>query len=548
MTSSDASSSAARRRRERSRAKAPGPPPGPGAWFDREAADRVCNFFSLFLTHHSSGDAGKPFVLTAWQRDRIIRPLFGWKRADGLRWYRRCDLWIPRKNGKSKLAAGIALYLAFADGEAGAEVYMVANDKQQAQVVFNHAVTMVQACPELREMSQIFNRTSAIVVPETLSGLRALSSEPSNKDGLNISGVVFDEIHELKDTRLWEKMTTGSGARRQPLILVISTAGYDRHTVGYREYVQDKRILAGESRITDRLVVVYEARPKDNWRSERTWKKVNPALGTFLHIGEMRSLLAEAREDASKEGTFKRYYLNIWTSQKTGWIDIEKWDACGEPVDLFHVVTLPCWIGLDLSKRSDITAAVALFREDKDGDRTYHVLPHFFVPDEEIELKEARDGVPYREWARAGHVTMTPGNCIEYAAVRDFILERWARKFQVREVAYDPYNATHLADELQKAGLTLVEFPQTIKHVSPPTMELKNLVLQGKVRHGGNPILRWMVGNVAVLTDVNANERLTKKGSTARIDGVSALVNALGRASVADTAPSVYEQRGVIAL
>ena len=325
-------------------------------------------------------------------------------------------------------------------------------------------------------------------------------------------------------------------------------SGYDRHSVGYREYAQDKRILAGKSGITDRLVVIYEAPAIADWKRESTWKKANPGWGETVKPRELRSLMAEAREDPAKEGTFKRYYLNLWTSQKTGWIDIEKWDACGEPVDLFHAVTLPCWIGLDLSKRSDITAAVALFREDRDGDRTYHVLPHFFVPAEDIELKESRDGVPYREWARAGHVTMTPGNCIEYATVRDFILERWARKFQVREVAYDPYNATHLADELQQAGLTLVEFPQTIKHVSPPTMELKNLVLQGKLRHGDNPVLRWMVDNVAVLTDVNGNERLTKKASTARIDGVAALVTALGRASVADTAPSVYEQRGVIAL
>jgi len=543
--------SSSRRGRKRRGSPEFGRPAAKGAVFDAAIADRACNFFELFLTHTKGEWAGHPFVPHGWQRDRIIRPLFGWRReADGFRWYRRCDLWLPRKNGKSTLAAGVALYLLFADEEPGAEVYLVANDREQASIVFKEAARMTKASPELNEMSQVFDsaRTRSIVYAETLSSLQAVSSLPTNKDGLNPSGVVFDEIHELRDFALWEKMTTGSATRRQPLTFVISTAGYDRNTVGYREYAADKRILEGKSRITDRLVVVYEAGPKESWKRESTWKKANPGYGVTIKPREFRSLFAEAQEDAAKEATFKRYYLNIWTGAKTGWIDIEKWDACGDPVDLFRVVGLPCWVGLDLSKRSDITAAVALFREDKDNVRRYHVLPHFFVPDEEIELKESRDGVPYREWARAGHVTLTPGNVIEYAAVRDLVMEKWARKFQIREIAYDPYNATHLADDLRAAGMNMVEFIQTIKHVAPPTMELKNLILQGLVRHGGNPVLRWMVENVAVLVDVNGNERLTKKASTARIDGVAALVNALGRASVGDAAPSVYEQRGVLNL
>jgi len=522
-----------------------------GAVFDTAIADRACNFFELFLTHTKGEWAGRPFIPHDWQRDRIIRPLFGWRReTDGFRWYRRCDLWLPRKNGKSTLAAGVGLYLLFADGEPGAEVYLVANDKEQASIVFKEAARMTKASAELNEMSQVFDsaRTRAIVYPEALSSMQAVSALPTNKDGLNPSGVVFDEIHELRDFALWEKMTTGSATRRQPLTFCISTAGYDRNTVGYREYAADKRILEGKSRITDRLVVVYEAGPKDSWKRESTWKKANPGYGVTIKPREFRSLFTEALEDATKEATFKRYYLNIWTSQKTGWIDIEKWDACSGAVDLFHVVGLPCFVGLDLSKRSDITAAVALFREQAEGQLRYHALPHFFVPAEEIELKESRDGVPYREWARAGHVTLTPGNVIEYGAVRDLVLERWSRKFQIREVAYDPYNATHLADDLRAAGMNMVEYIQTIKHVAPPTMELKNLVLQGRIRHGGNPVLRWMVDNVAVLVDVNGNERLTKKASTARIDGVAALVTALGRASVADAAPSVYERRGVLTL
>lgn len=513
-------------------------------------------FCELFLTHTKGETAGKPFILEPWQR-RIMRALFGWKQADGYRWYRRLDLWIPRKNGKSALAAAIALYMTFADGEIGAEVYLVANDKEQAKVIFKVAAQMVKVCPELAETSTTFNRTSAIVVPETLASLMALSAAPGNKDGLNPSCVVFDEIHELRKVDLWEKMTTGSGTRNQPLLVCLSTAGSNRQTIGYREYKQDKRIAQGRSKIADRLVVIYEADPRDDWKSVKTWKKCNPALGSFLKIGTIKSLLAEALEDAAKEATLKRYHLNIWTSQKTGWIDIERWDACAGNVDPAKMALLPCWIGLDLSKRSDLTAACALFREEirpaqvvDGGDvlpavRKYFAMWHFWVPEEDVELKEQRDGVQYREWARAGLLTLTPGHCIEYAAVREFLLEEWARRFQIREVCYDPYNANMLVDDLQKRNLTTVEIPQVPKHVSPATMELKNLILSESIQHGDNPIARWMIENVAVLIDHNANERLTKKNSTSRIDGLAALVNALARASVADTKASVYEERGL---
>ncbi|MFN0133416.1 MAG: terminase large subunit [Phycisphaerales bacterium] len=522
--------------------------PGKGAWFDAAAADRVCQFFTLFLSHTKGEWAGQPLVLDPWQR-RILRRLFGWKRPDGMRWFRRLDLWIPRKNGKSLLAAGIALYLLFADNEPGAEVYLIANDREQASIVFKDAARMVEASPELAAMCQVFNsvRTRAILYPETLSSLQALSSLPGNKDGLNPSGVIFDELHEMRDADLWDKMTTGSGARRQPLFVVISTAGDDLNSIGRREYMVDKRILEGKSRINDRLVVIYEAAPEDDWRRESTWKRANPGWGKSVKPADMRSRLAEAREDPSKEVQLKRYNLNIWTNAKTNWINMDRWDACGGPVDPVALAHLPCWIGLDLSKRSDITAAVALFRDEAEEPR-YLVLAHFFVPEEGIALKESRDGVPYREWAKAGHLTLTPGNVIQYSAVRSLILDRWARAFQVREIAYDPYNATHLADELRELGLNMVEFQQVIKNVAPPTGELKNLVLQARLVHGGNPVLRWMAENVAVIVDVNGNERFTKKASTARIDGMAALVNALGRASVGDAAPSVYEQRGVLTL
>lgn len=520
-------------------------PPHGGAEFSEATASRAVKFIEEYCRHSRGEQANKPFILEPWQR-RLVRAIFGWLRQDGRRWYRRADLWLPRKNGKSTFAAAIALYLLYADNELGAEVYLVANDKIQAEVVFREAKNSAESDPTLASISQCYDsvRTKAIIVPETMSSLQAVSSTPTNKDGLNISGCVFDEIHELKDRNLWQKMRTGGGARTQPLMIVISTAGYDRSSVGWDEYQTDKKILAGKSGIVDRLVLIYEADPGDDWRKEETWRRANPMFDLMESCrSQIASLFAEALERASDEAAFKRYHLNLWTGAKTGAFNMEKWDACGKPFSAADVAGLPCWVGVDLSKRSDITAAVALFKREIESQWHYYVIPHFFLPDHEIELKEARDGVPYREWSKAGHLTLTPGDVVDYSFVESQLV-KWQREFNPAEVAYDPYNATQFATQLQAAGINAVEFIQNIKNVNAPTKELMYLVLSGRLHHGDNPVLRWMADNAATVRDVNDNEKLTKKGSTARIDGLAATINALGRASVAQPA-SVYEQRGV---
>ncbi len=520
-------------------------PPHRGAEFSDATASRAVKFIEEYCRHSRGEQANKPFILEPWQR-RLVRAIFGWLRQDGRRWYRRADLWLPRKNGKSTFAAAIALYLLYADNELGAEVYLVANDKIQAEVVFREAKNSAESDPTLAAISQCYDsvRTKAIIVPETMSSLQAVSSTPTNKDGLNISGCVFDEIHELKDRNLWQKMRTGGGARTQPLMIVISTAGYDRSSVGWDEYQTDKKILAGKSGIVDRLVLIYEADPGDDWRKEETWRRANPMFDLMESCrSQIASLFAEALERASDEAAFKRYHLNLWTGAKTGAFNMEKWDACGKPFTVADVAGLPCWIGVDLSKRSDITAAVALFKREIDSQWHYYVIPHFFLPDHEIELKEARDGVPYREWSKAVHLTLTPGDVVDYSFVESQLV-KWQREFNPAEVAYDPYNATQFATQLQAAGINAVEFIQNIKNVNAPTKELMYLVLSGRLHHGDNPVLRWMADNAATVRDVNDNEKLTKKGSTARIDGLAATINALGRASVAQPG-SVYEQRGV---
>ncbi|MFN7019869.1 MAG: terminase large subunit [Phycisphaerales bacterium] len=553
-------------------------------WFDAAAADRACLFFPAFLTHLKGEWARQPLRLDAWQERDLIRPLFGWKRHDGTRRYRRCDCWIPRKNGKSTLAAGVALYLTWADGEPGAEVYGAASDREQAKLVFRDAAAMARASEDLMAELQVFR--SSIVCPDTLSAYSVLSSESENKDGLNIHGLVWDEFHEAADQDLFDKLTTASAARRQPLMLVISTAGHDQTSLAYREYLRDRRILDGLACADDRLVVIYEAGPKDDWRSEATWAKANPGWGSSVKPDYLRAQYAEARADPAREAAFKRYHLNIWTSQVTGWMDMDAWDRCGGPIDVsaFEVrapesqeigpsdprsepddearpadprpaaaMPPPCWIGLDLSRRDDLTAAVALWRvpdqeQPNDPDRdTVSVLARCFMPDEHLDAREARDDVPYKRWAQEGHIDLTPGNVIDYARVRSVVLE-WARRFRVQEVAYDPYSATQLALQLADDGLTVVEYAQSIRTLTQPTKELRSLVLRRRFRHGDNPVLRWMAENCRVLTDSNDNQKVSKKGQRTRIDAIAATINALGRSMVRHAGPSVYETDGVTVL
>lgn len=514
-------------------------------WFDEAAAERAISFYPLFLRHLKGEWAGRPFELDEWQKRDIIGPLFGWKNRDGTRRYTRCDAWLPRKNGKSTLAAGVALYLMWADGEPAAEVYGAANDKEQAKIVFKDAAAMVKGSPDLVGDIQIFKQS--MVCPTSLSSYTVLSSESENKDGLNIHGLVWDEFHEVKDQDLYDKLTTASGSRRQPLMFLISTAGFDQTSLGYKEYLLDRKILDGKVRRDNRLVVIYEAGKDDNWRDPKTWAKANPGWGGSVKPAYIRAQFEEAKIDAAKEQAFRRYHCNQWTSSLTGWMDMDAWDRCAEQINLQGLLNEKCWIGLDLSKRNDITAAAALFRRGVkgSGSEVYTVLVQCFMPEEGIEDREARDGIPYRDWSRQGFITLTPGNVIDYQFIRTRV-QQWGRLYKVQEIAYDPYSATQLALQLQdEDGFTCVEFAQSMKLLSPPTKELHALVLQRRFEHGGNPVLRWMAENAVVITDSNENQKVTKKNSKKRVDGVVATINALGRSMADVQRESDYENRGL---
>lgn len=510
----------------------------PGAfWFDEAAADRAVAFFERVLTHTKGEWAGQPLQLSKWQADEIIRPLFGWKRADGTRRFRTTYIQIPRKAGKSTLAAGIALYLLLADGEPGAEVYSAAADRDQAAIVFEMARQMADASPHIRKRVQMFKR--AMTVPATASSYKVLSSEAYTKHGLSAHGIVVDEVHALPDRELWDVLTTSTGARRQPLTVAITTAGFDRHSLCFELYDYACKV---RDRIIDApafLPVIYEAGRDDDWTSPQTWRKAHPGLGISVKEEYFAAECEKAKQLPSYENTFKRLLLNVWTEQETRWLPMDKWDACADALP--DLAGRTCYAGLDLSTTTDITALVLAFPIGS----TVHLLPFFWVPKENIHKRARRDRVPYDVWSREGLIEATDGDVIDYDVIRKRVNEL-GQKYRIAEVAIDRWNATQLATQLKGDGFEVIGFGQGFASMAAPTKELERRVIGREVNHGGNPVLRWMASNVSVNTDPAGNLKPDKAKSTERIDGIVATLMALGRAMEADEEkPSRYASEGL---
>lgn len=505
----------------------------PGCWFDEAAANRAVRFFEVCLTHTKGEWAGTPLKLSDWQADRIIRPLFGWKRADGTRRYRTAYIQIPRKAGKSTLAAGIALYLLMADNEPGAEVYSAAADRDQAAIVFEMAKSMADASEPLRKRVQPFKR--ALTVPSTGSSYKVLSSEAYTKHGLSAHGIVVDEVHALPDRELWDVLTTSTGARRQPLTVAITTAGFDRHSLCYELYDYGCKVRDGIIEDAGFLPVIYEASEDDDWKAPETWRKAHPGLGISVKEDYFAAECAKAQQMPTYENTFKRLLLNIWTEQDTRWLPMDAWDACG--AELPDLEGRTCYAGLDLSTTTDITALVLAFPIGS----TVHLLPFFWVPSEGIHKRAKRDRVPYDVWVKQGHIEATPGNVIDYDTIRARVNEL-AERFDIREIAIDRWNATQLATQLTGDGFEIIAFGQGYASMSAPCKELEKRVLGREVNHGNHPVLRWMASNVSVTMDAAGNMKADKAKSSERIDGIVASLMALGRVIAnQEDRPSVYE-------
>ena len=519
----------------------------PTSRYDKKAADYAVNFIQC-LDHTKGTWAGKPFELIDWQ-ERIIRDLFGVLKPDGYRQFNTAYIEIPKKQGKSELAAAVALLLTCGDGEERAEVYGCAADRQQASIVFDVAADMVRMCPALMRRCKILAATRRIIYLPTNSFYQVLSAEAYSKHGFNVHGVVFDELHTQPDRRLFDVMTKGSGdARMQPLYFLITTAGTDTHSICYETHAKARDILDGRKRDPTFYPVIYGADDTDDWTDPKVWKKANPSLGITVPLEKVRAACESARQNPGEENAFRQLRLNQWVKQSVRWMPMDKWDACTETVSEEGLEGRICYGGLDLSSTTDITAFVLVFPPTEDGG-VYALLPYFWIPEENLRLRVARDHVPYDIWERQGKLMTTEGNVIHYGYIESFI-GRLGERFNIREIAFDRWGAVQMVQNLEGMGFTVVPFGQGFKDMSPPTKELMKLVLEKRIAHGGHPVLRWMMDNIYIRTDPSGNIKPDKAKSTEKIDGAVAAVMALDRAirCAGEPAESVYDSRGIIVI
>jgi phage terminase large subunit-like protein len=493
--------------------------------YSEERANRAVRFIEG-LRHVKGRWAGTNFILLPWQRERLIKPLFGTLKADGSRQYRTCYVEVGRKNGKSTLAAGIALYMLCADGEYGAEVYGAAVDRDQASIVFNTAADTVRHTPGLASRLKVIDSQKRLLYSKTSSFYRAIPSDAAGSHGFNASAVILDEAHAQPNRDLYDVLTTSVGARRQPLVFIITTAGYDRNSICWELHDYASKVARGLVDDPSFLPLLYAAEEEDDWRSPKVWAKANPSLGETITEEYLAQECKHAEEVPAYQNTFRRLHLSQWTRQETRWLDLAAWDASAGLVKEDELAGRECYAGLDLASTTDIAALVLVFPME-DGEM--RVLPYFWVPADGARERARRDRVPYETWIDQGLMYATAGNVIDYGAIRQKLNELGSQ-FQIRELAYDRWGATQLVQEFQEDGLTVVPMGQGFASMSAPTKELLNKVLGKKLVHGGHPVLRWMADNMVVKQDPAGNIKPDKAKSTERIDGMVALIMALDRA------------------
>ena len=513
--------------------------------YDKSAADYAVAFIEN-LCHTKGTWAGKPFELIDWQ-EQIIRDLFGTLKPNGYRQFNTAYIEIPKKQGKSELAAAVALLLTCGDGEERAEVYGCAADRQQAAIVFDVAADMVRMCPALSKRVKILASQKRLIYTPTNSFYQVLSAEAYSKHGFNIHGVVFDELHTQPNRKLFDVMTKGSGdARMQPLYFLITTAGTDTHSICYETHQKAKDIIEGRKIDPTFYPVIYGADESDDWTDPKVWKKANPSLDITVGIDKVKAACDSAKQNPGEENAFRQLRLNQWVKQAVRWMPMEKWDKCTFSVDEDELEGRVCYGGLDLSSTTDITSFVLVFPPLDEEDK-YIILPYFWIPEDNLTLRVNRDHVPYDVWERQGCLQTTEGNVVHYGFIEQFI-ERLGERFNIREIAFDRWGAVQMVQNLEGMGFTVVPFGQGFKDMSPPTKELMKLVLEQKIAHGGHPVLRWNMDNIYIRTDPAGNIKADKEKSTEKIDGAVATIMALDRAIRCgnDHGASVYDDRGLL--
>lgn len=511
---------------------------------DSRKAQRVIQFVEN-LKHTKGEFHGKPFVLLPWQ-EQILSDVFGTVRDDrpDVRQYTTAYIEIPKKQGKSELGAALALNMLVNDDEWKAEVYSCASDRQQASIVFDVAADMVRQSPALMKRIKIVPSTKRMVYLPTGSIYQVLSSDVATKHGLNVSACIFDELHTQPTRALFDVMTQGSGdARKQPLWFFLTTAGTDRNSICWEVHQKALDVLEGRKIDPRFYSVVYGLKDDEDWHDEKNWYKANPSLGYTIDIEKVRDAYRKALETPADEAMFRQLRLNQWVTSSVLWMPMDKWDLNGGTVDPDELKGRECYGGLDLSSTSDLTTLVLVFPPRNETEK-YIILPFFWLPEETLQLRVRRDHVMYDKWKAEGYLMATEGNVVHYGFIEQFICDL---PYDIHEIAYDRWNASMMVQNLEQDGFNMIPFGQGFRDMSPPSKELMRLVLEGKLNHGGHPVLRWNMNNAYVRTDPAGNVKIDKQRSTEKVDGAVALVMALDRAT-RSKGSSVYDERGLLTI
>lgn len=491
-----------------------------GLWFSDPHAQHALESF-LFLRHSKGEWAGQTFELSPWQQFWVALA-FGWMRADGTRRFREVWEEVPRKNGKSTKLSGIGLYLFFFDGEGGAEVYTAATKMEQARITHDEAIRMRNASPHLRR--HISERRAELFVRGKADKFVPLGRDSRSMDGLNPHGAILDEVHAHPNREIYDVIKSGQGARRQPLIWEITTAGFDLSSFGYEQHCYAKKVLEGTEKDDEFLAIIYTVDDREKWDDPIEWAKANPNIGVSVYESGLHDACERAKKQPTEQPSFKTKRLNIWLSGGEAWIPVANWRTCGDKaLSIDDFAGEECWIGLDLAEKSDIAALCYVFKRG----RQFYVFFRLYLNEAEVNRQENQH---YRRYQQRGELIVTDGNATDFDVIRKDI-EAASKKFDVKEVPYDPKFAAYFATKLVEAGLPMVEISQTSAHFTLPIIEIENQVLTGELKHDGNSAVEWMIGNVVMReSKFSGLKHPTKEKPSEKIDAPVAMLIAMGRA------------------
>jgi phage terminase large subunit-like protein len=508
--------------------------------FDEARAAHICRFIEL-LPHTKGEWAGRLIELEPWQVF-ILTTVFGWVDKRGRRRFKVTYLEIPRKNAKSTLSSGVGLYMLSADGEGGAEVYSAATTKEQARIVFQDAQGMARKCKGLQARFGVQASAHAIYTAGG-SVFRALARDQGgNLDGLNVHCGIIDELHAHKTREVVDVIDTATGARSQPLLWQITTAGFNLAGICYETRSYTTKVLAGQFVDHRHFGIIFTIDADDDWAHPSSWAKANPNWGISVGVEDITRKGEKAVKVASARGNFKTKHLNVWVNAKEAWMDMVKWGECADSgLSLDDFTDAECVAGVDLATKVDVAALVLLFKREG----CYYLFSFFWLPE---EVAQGEEGSHYAGWAQDGHIELTPGNVTDHNAVQDRV-RALAARHQLRGLAYDPWQAHKFGTELAGEGLNATEYRNTVQNFSEPMKELHALVLAGKLVHDDNPVMNWMMSNVVAHLDAKENIFPRKEQPQNKIDGPVAAIVALGEWLTGEgPETSIYEEHGLRAL